>query len=184
MHRRDVLKKLSDYSPSEAVEKVFKQAFIDFIHQHEECFQRELLIGHLTGSAWILDETGNYALLTHHRKLNRWLQLGGHADGNPDIIEVAKNEAEEESGLKSLKLVSHNIFDIDIHPIPERKGVPEHLHYDIRFQFQANRDEKLVISDESHDLQWIPLHELKKITDHNDSIWRMAQKSTGILQNH
>lgn len=86
-------------------------------------YVRERLDGHFTGSAWLVNAAGTHLLMTHHRKLDRWLQLGGHADGDRDLAAVALKEAEEESGLAAL-VVEGGIFDIDRHWIPERKDVP------------------------------------------------------------
>ncbi|MBL6448359.1 NUDIX hydrolase [Fulvivirga sp. 29W222] len=177
MHRQDLIKKLNKYSPEFEAEKEFRASFLSFIERNINCFERSLKEGHITGSAWIINETSTKALLTHHHKLNRWLQLGGHADGDPDIINVATKEALEESGLKSIRLVSKSIFDIDIHTIPARKADPEHLHYDIRFLFKADENEPLVISSESKDLAWVEMDKLETLVESNDSIIRMMQKS-------
>jgi 8-oxo-dGTP pyrophosphatase MutT (NUDIX family) len=91
------------------------------------------LAGHFTASCWLVSADGQRLLLTHHRKLQRWLQLGGHADGDRDLAQVALKEAEEESGLSGLVLEDPAIFDLDKHWIPERKDVPGHWHYDVRF---------------------------------------------------
>ena len=177
MHRQDLLNKLQAYSPEFEIEKEFRASFLSFIETNTDCFERSLQEGHITGSAWILNAAHDKALLTHHQKLNRWLQLGGHADGECDVMQVALKEAKEESGLTQLKLLSETIFDIDIHTIPGRENEPEHLHYDIRFLFEADDSEKLVLSSESKALAWVPLDELKEVTASNDSILRMALKS-------
>lgn len=176
MHRRAVLKKINDYSPGFEIEKEFRARFLKFINFYTNCFERSLEIGHLTGSAWIINKNRTHALLTHHARLDRWLQPGGHADGDTDIIRVATKEACEETGLKSLHLLSEDIFDIDIHTIPEYKGIPEHLHYDIRFLFEADENEQLVITNESKDLQWVAPGQLLTATENNQSILRMAKK--------
>ncbi|MEQ8925838.1 MAG: NUDIX hydrolase [Fulvivirga sp.] len=176
MHRKDLLEKINNYSPEDNDEQLFRANFLEFIHRNEDCFERSLLEGHITGSAWIVNQTYDKALLTHHRKLDKWLQLGGHADGETDIIKVAKKEAKEESGLRNLRLLSEDIFDIDIHTIPKRKGIPEHLHYDVRFLFQADDHDPLLINHESKALKWVPLKELNQLTDGNRSIMRMVEK--------
>lgn len=181
MHRQALVKKLEEYSPEFEEEVEFRASFLSFIKQYSDCFERTQKLGHITGSSWIINKTGNKALLTHHKKLDRWLQLGGHADGEPDIIKVSRKEAEEESGLKSLQLYSENIFDIDIHIIPTRKTEPEHLHYDVRFLFIADEDEALTISEESKNLAWIPFEELEVKSNHNESILRMAKKSRTLI---
>lgn len=131
--------------------------------------------GHITASCWLVDPTGTSVLFTHHRKLNRWLQPGGHCDGDPDVLDAALREADEETGLKDLETVSPEIFDLDIHPIPARKADPEHFHYDVRFAIRATGTLDYTVSGESHDLAWIPLTKLETYTT-EPSILRMAQK--------
>lgn len=180
MHRKSIIDLLKNYSLRHPTENIVCEAFIDFVNQHQDCFERSLLIGHVTGSAWIIDVAKKSALLTHHRKLDVWFQLGGHADGDSDIFAVALKEAQEESGLEKLRPLSDQIFDIDIHIIPEHKGVPAHEHFDVRFIFSADSEEQLIVSAESKDLAWIPLAEMHKVTS-EPSIQRMVEKSRSFL---
>jgi 8-oxo-dGTP pyrophosphatase MutT (NUDIX family) len=136
------------------------------------------LPGHITGSAWIVDEDKSHVLLVHHAKLNKWLQPGGHADGDENILQVALREAEEETGIKNLSLLKAEIFDLDIHTIPSRNDFPEHLHYDVRFAFTASKDDELKVSHESHDLQWVKIDQVPVYTQFNKSIERMVEKTT------
>jgi 8-oxo-dGTP pyrophosphatase MutT (NUDIX family) len=149
---------------------------IQFVERHADCAERSLQVGHLTGSAWIVDREKKRTLLTHHRKLNKWLQLGGHADGELNPLAVALREAREESGLKNLYVVDEAVFDIDRHLIPARKTEPDHWHYDIRFMIEADPGERIVVSDESHDLEWI---EIARMAEYNaeESMARMARKT-------
>ena len=137
-------------------------------------FTRERLAGHFTGSAWLVSADGQRALLTHHRKLQRWLQLGGHADGDHDLTAVALREAEEESGLPGLALASAEIFDLDRHWIPERKDVPGHWHYDVRYVVVAGSNEAFVVSEESLELAWRPVAEIA--SEEDESMRRMARR--------
>lgn len=136
MNRQTLVEMLENYKPESFEEIAFKETMISFIEEHQNCFERSLEIGHITASAWLLNQDGSRALLMHHRKLNRWLQLGGHCDGNPDVLAVAIKEAQEESGITNISPVSKDIFDIDIHCIPENKKEKEHYHYDVRFLLQ------------------------------------------------
>jgi 8-oxo-dGTP pyrophosphatase MutT (NUDIX family) len=113
-------------------------------------------------------------LLTHHKKLGRWLQVGGHSDGCADPLAVAIKEAEEESGLAVTALAAE-AFDIDVHEIPARKSDPAHFHFDIRFVLQAREGEAFQVSDESHDLAWVPVQRLADYTN-EESMLRMARK--------
>ncbi|GAB5559937.1 MAG: NUDIX hydrolase [Synoicihabitans sp.] len=151
-------------------------ATIEFVAEQPRCAERSLAVGHLTGSAWIVDRERRLTLLTHHRKLDKWLQLGGHADGNLDLAAVAMQEAREESGLTGLRSVTGGLFDVDRHLIPARKADPEHWHYDLRFMIEADPAEPLVISSESNDLRWV---EIAKMAEFNpeESMMRMARKT-------
>ncbi len=134
---------------------------------------RERLEGHLTGGAWLVSGDGQRTLMTHHRKLGRWLQLGGHADGDIDMARVALKEAEEESGLADLS-VEREIFDLDRHWIPERRGIPGHWHYDVRYVVHAGGSEAYVVGEESLDLAWREIAPMA--ADDDASISRMARK--------
>lgn len=175
MHTREtLLTELEQYRQDYPAESATVGQFITFVRENENCFERELLIGHITGSAWVVNTAGTHALFTHHRKLEKWLQLGGHADGDPDVLAVAIREVKEESGLDATPL-STVIFDLDAHPIPARKDVPAHIHYDIRYLLQTTGNEAYTVSDESFDLKWIPLEEIIQFTQGEDT-HRMATK--------
>ncbi|MCF3652229.1 NUDIX hydrolase [Synoicihabitans lomoniglobus] len=163
---------------TDAHEAAMLTATLAFVAAEPDCAERSLAVGHLTGSAWIVDATRTRTLLTHHRKLNMWLQLGGHADGNLNLAEVAMTEAREESGLRRLRMVSGTLFDVDRHRIPARQQEPEHWHYDLRFMIEADPEEPLVVSAESHDLAWI---EIANMAAYNaeESMLRMARKTLG-----
>ena len=150
-------------------------ACLAFFEEADRPFDREHLAGHFTGSAWLISADGEKVLLTHHRKLNRWLQLGGHADGDSDLAAVALREAHEESGLSGLS-VDTEIFDVDRHWIPERKHEPGHWHYDVRYVVRAGTDHNFVLSDESLELAWVSVHALAEASDTDESLRRMAQK--------
>ena len=179
MHRQPLLDQLADYAAKYPDEAETVARFIDFVRSEGDCFERSLAVGHVTGSAWIVNADGSQVLLTHHRKLDRWLQLGGHADGDPDVFAVAMKEAREESGLNDFEPVGDGIFDLDIHPIPARKSDPEHLHYDVRYLLRATGATDYIVSDESHDLRWVPLDEVTTLTT-EDSMTRMVRKTPGL----
>ena len=138
-------------------------------------YRRERLEGHFTASAWLVSADGRRALLTHHRKLDRWLQPGGHADGDRDLARAALREAEEESGLSALE-VDPGLFDLDRHWIPERGAEPGHWHYDVRFVVHATGDETFVVGEESHDLAWRDIEAIAADPGSDESLRRMAGK--------
>jgi len=171
--RNFLIKSFQAYHTSFDEEKKFIIPFLELLG-HPNCFQRTHLPGHITGSAWIINPERTKTLLVHHAKLNKWVQPGGHADGDENVLRVALREGEEETGLKRLKPVE-NIFDVDIHTIPLRKDFPEHLHYDIRFFVEADESEKIIVSEESHDVRWIALNQLGQFSNER-SVLRMKEK--------
>ena len=166
---------LSEYLSSWPQEASTVSAYMTFVQSHDDCFERTLLVGHVTGSAWLVNAAGTHVLLTHHRKLNKWFQLGGHADGHSDVLKVALREAREESGIESIDVVTPKLFDIDIHEIPARKNEPAHLHYDARFAFRVSGSETFAVSEESHALAWVKISEIDQHTI-EASMLRMADK--------
>ncbi|AYQ32290.1 NUDIX hydrolase [Runella sp. SP2] len=175
MNRTPLLQLLQAYQPTEPEEQRMWFETIEFVKQNPACFERSLPIGHITGSAWVVDETGQFVLLMHHRKLDRWFQPGGHADGEWNILQVAIKEAQEETGLESVEVVSDSIYDVDVHLIPANTKDPAHFHYDIRFLLRANKAIPLKINNESKNLVWVPLEDVASYNN-SESIMRMARK--------
>jgi len=175
-YRTSLIESIRNYHSISRDELNFKKRFLELL-EHPRAFYRDHLPGHITASAWIVDKDREFVLLTHHAKLNRWLQPGGHADGQEDVLAVAQREAYEETGLTSLHLVRSDIFDLDIHVIPARGDFPEHFHYDVRFLFHASKDESITVTAESHDVAWISNDQVPRMTGNNVSILRMAAKA-------
>jgi 8-oxo-dGTP pyrophosphatase MutT (NUDIX family) len=178
-NRTDLLAELQTYHPADARERAMVDELATFVRAHPDCFERTLLCGHVTASAWVLDIDRTHALLTHHRKLGRWLQLGGHADGDADVRRVALREASEESGLRTIRFAAGAIYDVDVHEIPARAGEPAHKHYDVRFAFIADRAEPTTLSDESHELAWFRVAQLDT-SGVDESVRRLARKTAHI----
>tara|TARA_B100000579_G_scaffold416664_1_gene412470 strand:- start:126 stop:671 length:546 start_codon:yes stop_codon:yes gene_type:complete len=173
---KDLINNVKEYLIDYPDEHIKVQRVLDFINNHDNCFTRDNWFGHFTGSAWVVDNTRAWVLMTHHVQLNMWLQLGGHAEGNSNLLSVAIKEAEEETGLNNFSVLSEKIFDIDIHQIPDYEGSPSHLHFDIRYILEAKLEkEKLIASDESHEVAWIKKND---VTSKNpeESISRMLKK--------
>ncbi len=153
--RRPLCAALLRYAAAHPERSETAAEILRFVCETPDCFCRSQQRGHITGSAWLLNPAGDKALLTLHHNLQRWMQLGGHSDGDADTLRVALREATEESGIEGIEALSTEIFDVDIHRIPARpaKGEPAHLHYDVRFLLRAPH-EHYSISPESDDLAW------------------------------
>lgn len=174
MHRHNLLNLLQQYLQQWPEESSVVKRFEKLLTNHERCFERDCWAGHITGSAWLVNAAGTHVLLTHHRKLGRWLQLGGHSDGDTNTQQAARREAEEESGLKVAALGDVPL-DIDVHLIPARRNDPEHHHYDVRYVFKVVGTEEFTVSEESIDLAWVLIAEIARFTE-EESVLRMARK--------
>ena len=157
-----------------------RERMLALLDSTPDCFLRTSFPGHFTGSAFVVDAEGARVLLHHHRKLDRWLQFGGHCDGDEDVLAVASREALEESGIEGLVVASPRPFDLDIHPIPAHGGEPAHLHYDVRFMLIAPQSAAPVASAESHDLRWFTPPELAALPL-DESLRRMIGKWQSIV---
>lgn len=175
--RAPLCKALQKYAESHPEQKITADRMLDFVRSTPHCFERSHAAGHMTGSAWLLNPAGDKALLTLHHNLQRWMQTGGHADGDPDTLRVALKEAEEESGITGIVPISEEIFDIDIHLIPARpaKREPAHYHYDVRYMLRAPH-EQYAISHESDDLAWWSSEDFAtRAAELDASVLRMAE---------
>lgn len=176
MHRNWILNKLQVYKPYSNAERESLSRMTKLITSQPRCFERDCMPGHVTGSAWILNADETEVLLTHHKKLNKWLPLGGHSDGESNTREVARREAFEESGIEGLQILSEDIFDVDVHTIPANSRDPEHEHHDVTFLFRAPMGAAFQVSDESHDLAWVKVSRIGDYTS-EPSILRLAEKT-------
>ena len=188
MHRKPLLEMLRRYEQRYPHERDAVQRICKLVTEHEDCFHRACRPGHVTASAWVTTPDRARFLLVHHRKLNRWLQPGGHADGQTDVAAAALREAMEESGLAGLRLADNadalTPLDLDVHLIPARYDSAgamtedAHEHHDVRFHVIAEGDLTPRVSDESHDVRWFTADELLEAID-EESVLRMWRKVSG-----
>jgi 8-oxo-dGTP pyrophosphatase MutT (NUDIX family) len=178
MHRSELLQMLDDYYTPIISEAGYVEQTKQFVSLYEDCFHSKLLPGHVTGSAWVINNDASKVLMLHHKKHDEWFQPGGHADRDSDIRRVALRETSEETGLdpEHIHLVRDSIFDVDIHVIPASKHGPRHLHYDIRFLLQIDDQVPIPGNDESHDIQWVEIFQTQQFNK-NLSTYRMMQKT-------
>ena len=154
------------------------------MHLLEE-FQKQLLVpdtwfrtcrpAHFTASAFVYDPTAQKIILLHHKRLNKWVQPGGHCDGNTDFTVVAQKELAEETGL-TLTPCCRDPFDLDVHSIPANSFESAHLHYDWRVLFLADSDTPLPQNQEGNEVKWVSVACLSEFTQEG-SILRMAGRA-------
>lgn len=178
MHRQQLLQSLENYKTPHMEEAAMVERTRRFIVRHPNCFDRSLMPGHVSGSAWVVNPARTHVLMMHHRKLDLWLQPGGHADGDPDITQVVLKETAEETGveLRHLNLVSDAIFDVDVHTVHASVHDPRHEHFDIRFLVEIDDHLPIPGNDESHDIGWIPLDQVMRFNNAR-SIYRLIHKT-------
>jgi len=150
--------------PSDA-EQSFKARMIELCDSAAPFSRQQFAPGHFTASAFVLSPDRQALLLIHHRKLQRWLQPGGHVEASDrDMVSAARREVQEECRLKAedLELLMEQPFDIDIHRIPERKDEPAHEHFDLRFLFRCRHLDARP-GDEVLDLRYVALDEINEL---------------------
>ena len=182
MDRTFLIEELQNHTPTEQ-EAAFLPLFLDLLRS-QRCFYRDhLMPGHITGSAILIDPSGNKILMNHHKTLDKWLNFGGHCDGEEDVLSVAIRETMEESGLTAFKPLTADIIDIDIHPIPANpnKGEPEHEHFDIRYAMRMTSEQIPVISEESLRLEWMDFETAFSVTDNDSGFHRLLTKVQNLI---
>jgi len=176
---------LAAHTPTDPKEAVDMQIIARMLDETPNLMSREYPPGHVTGSALVLDaQTGRF-LLHYHKKLDRWLQFGGHADADEsDPAQTALREAQEESGLPDLRWLRIAPLDIDVHLIPARGEQAAHLHLDFRYALLTSSPHALQVSaDESASFAWLTLDELTtKGIVVDPSLARLIRKALHVFQ--
>lgn len=164
-------------------EQDFIPRFLELL-KAERCFHRDHFNpGHITASSLLLNTDNNYILMNYHKSLNKWLNFGGHCDGEEDAFSVGIRETMEESGLTAFKPVTASIIDIDIHTIPANpvKAEPAHEHFDIRYLMRMTAEQRPVISSESLDMQWMSFSDALDVASNNQSLTRLIKKAQSLV---
>lgn len=169
-------KHVLSYTPVDESEKISKRKVVELLEGYPNCFERDNMPGHITGSALLVDEKRENILLNHHRKIGKWLQFGGHSDGEANPFNVALRETIEESGITKTSFIYpfSGIFDIDVQLIPKYKELQKHYHYDIRILLTTTQTD-FTVSNESKELKWIKIDNVKKYNSQK-KFFRMINK--------
>jgi len=170
MSRRErLLDELRGYEPADSIEAFNVAAVVNLLTISAAPFSRgQFDPGHITASCYIVDPGGRL-LLHHHRRLDRWLQMGGHVEASELTSEAALREGREESGLADLML-DGGILDVDVHAIPASKGDPLHHHFDVRYIARTSAPDSVSMHpDESNDLAWVTLERAEQLMNAPES---------------
>ncbi|WP_265556525.1 NUDIX hydrolase [Serratia grimesii] len=179
--KNEISSLLEGYKTSYAKEEEHKCNMLNILREQDNVFYEESKQGHFTASAWVLNHDKTKVLLTLHAKLNRWFQLGGHIEPTDlSFLDACLREAQEESGIQSIRADDAFVIDVDIHKIPENPKASAHLHYDITLCFVAGQNAEISMSKESKKLEWIPVNKVKDITD-DLAVIRMAEKTLQLF---
>jgi 8-oxo-dGTP pyrophosphatase MutT (NUDIX family) len=153
-----------------------RQAYLDHLAAHPDGMWKACEEGHITASALVVDPERGQALLTLHKKLGMWLQMGGHCEPDDTSLEAAAlREATEESGIAGLTLLPGGPVRLDRHPIPP----PCHWHFDVQYAALAPSGAVETVSDESLDVRWFAYDEVAAVAD--DSVVRLLEATRARL---
>lgn len=149
------------YNPQEAKEQ---EVMLKYMNSFENLLTRENEFAHFTASAWIVNPERTKVLMAYHNIYQSWSWIGGHADSNANLLEVALKETTEETGLMNISPLSNTIYSLEILGVPShmKKEVPvaTHLHLNVTYLIEANENEQTVVNeDENSAIKWMKLEE-------------------------
>lgn len=171
MTREKLIEQIKNYNPFNEQEELDKPLILDWVMKQENAFSRENVVAHMTASAWVVNKDRSKVLMVYHNIYDSWSWLGGHADGETDLLAVAIREAKEEAGITSVRPVSEEIFSMESLTVDGhiKKGsyVSSHLHLNITYLLEADSEENVLIkADENSGVTWFtPEEALQKSTE-------------------
>lgn len=172
MSGRDLLiGQLQAFIPFNEQEEKDRDFIIEFLKNNEDAFLRSNRVAHMTGTAWVVNRDRSKVLMVYHNIYNSWSWLGGHADGNTDLLEVTVKEVKEEAGIHNVQVVSPEIFSVEVLTVDghEKRGeyVSSHLHLNVTYLLEADSEETVHIkADENSGVAWFtPGEALQKSTE-------------------
>lgn len=178
---------LMQYQPYNEQEERDKAVMLSMLDATPDIYTRENQVAHMTASSWIVNKSHDKVLMIYHNIYNSWSWTGGHADGDRDLLAVAKREAEEETGVTDIKAVTEDIFSIEILTVDghEKRGVyvPSHLHMNVTYLLEADEEEVLRIKpDENSGVKWFSLEGALKACTEPWMIERIYKKLNEKMQ--
>ena len=161
---------IKNYTPKTEQEKRDKQAMVQFIENNDDVLNRTNLAGHLTTSAIVTNEAEDKVLFAYHNIYDSWSWVGGHNDGDPDLLKVAIKETKEETGVQNVLPKTNEILALDVvHVTNHYKNgefIPDHLHFNVTYHLIADEQDTLQIkADENSGVRWFKIDEVLDIID-------------------
>ena len=160
---------IEKFVPYNEQEEVDKKIMLNYIKDFDDVLTRQNEYGHFTSSAFVLNKDRSKILMAYHRIYNSWAWVGGHSDGDNDLLYVAMKEAKEETGIKNVRPISEDIYSIEIVTVDghEKRGkyVGSHVHLNVTYLLEADENEKIHIKeDENSGVKWFPINEVVKVS--------------------
>ena len=171
MMKENLIRQIENYPPFNEQEEKDKALILGWIRNNENAFSRENTVAHITASAWVVNKDRSKVLMVYHNIYNSWSWLGGHADGETDLLSVAIREVKEEAGISNVRPVSEEIFSLESLTVDGhvKKGnyVSSHLHLNITYLLEADSEEQVSVkADENSGVMWFSLEDaLEKSTE-------------------
>ena len=181
MSRQELINQLQIYQPWNEQEEVDCKVMLELLHTTDDIFYRTNLLAHFTASAWVLNKTHTHVLMAFHNIYQNYAWLGGHADGEENLLSVALREVQEESGIHTVKPIKEDIFSLETIEVNghEKKGkyVPSHLHLNVTYLLEADDTESLHIKkDENSAVNWFPIDQVIDVVHEPWMVERIYKK--------
>ena len=181
MNRQDLINQLQSYQSFNEQEEADRQVMLELLQTSDNIFYRTNLLAHFTASAWVVNKAHTHVLLAFHNIYQTYAWLGGHADGEEDLLSVALREVKEESGIHTVKPITEGIYSLETIEVNghEKKGkyVPSHLHLNITYLVEADETESLHIKqDENSAVNWFPIDQVLDVVDEPWMVERIYKK--------
>lgn len=165
----DLKNNIEKFAPYNEQEKIDKRLMLKFIEDFDDVLTRQNEYGHFTSSAFVLNKDRSKILMVYHNIYNSWSWVGGHSDGDGDLLHVAMKEAKEETGIKSVSPISNDIYSLELINVngheKREKYVASHIHLNVTYLLEADENEILIIKeDENKGVRWVPIEEILKAT--------------------
>ena len=181
MNRQDLINQLQAYHSFNGQEEADRQVMIGLLQTSEDIFYRTNLLAHFTASAWVLNKAHTHVLMAFHNIYKTYAWLGGHADGEEDLLSVALREVQEESGIHTVKPITEDIYSLETIEVngheKNDKYVPSHLHLNVTYLLEADDTESLhVKQDENSAVNWFPIDQVLDVIDEPWMVNRIYKK--------